>query len=58
MFFADIVGLSGTPPDNEVNGLTLVNGYAARLVEQNALSMREAWLMTELWNQKLSLVIG
>jgi len=58
MFFADIVGLSGTPPDNEINGLTLANGYSARLVEQNALSMREAWLMTELLDQKLSLVVG
>ncbi len=58
VFFADIVGLSGTPPDNEINGLTLVNGYAARLVKQNDLSLREAWLMTELWEQKLSLVVG
>ncbi len=58
VFFADIVGLSGTPPDNEINGLTLVNGYAARLVKQNDLSLREAWLMTELWDQKLSLVVG
>ncbi len=58
VFFADIVGLSGTPPDNEINGLTLVNGYAARLVTQNDLSLREAWLMTELWQQKLSLIVG
>ncbi len=58
VFFADIVGLSGTPPDNEINGLTLVNGYAARLITQNDLSLREAWLMTELWQQKLSLIVG
>jgi len=58
VFFADIVGLSGTPPDGEIDGLTLVNGYAARLVKQNDLSLREAWLMTELWDQKLSLVVG
>lgn len=58
VFFADIVGLSGTPPDSEVNGLTLANGYAARLVQQNDLSLRESWLMTELWDQKLSLVVG
>lgn len=58
VFFADIVGLSGTPPDNEINGLTLVNGYSARLIRQNDLSLREAWLMTELWDQKLSLVVG
>ncbi len=58
VFFADIVGLSGTPPDAEINGLTLVNGYSARLVEQNGLNLREAWIMTELWGQKLSLVVG
>ncbi|VAW67067.1 hypothetical protein MNBD_GAMMA09-2719 [hydrothermal vent metagenome] len=58
VFFADIVGLSGTPPDAEINGLTLVNGYAARLDEQNDLSLREAWLMTELWDQKISLIVG
>ncbi len=58
VFFADIVGLSGTPPDAEIDGLTLVNGYSARLIQQNDLSLREAWVMTELWDQKLSLVVG
>lgn len=58
IFFADIVGLSGTTPDAEIDGLTLTNGYTARLVEQNGLNLREAWLMTELWNQQLSLVMG
>ncbi len=32
MFFADIVGLSGSPPDAEIPSLTLLNGYTARLV--------------------------
>jgi hypothetical protein len=58
IFYADIVGLSGTPPDNEVGGLTLLNGYAARLVRQNELSLREAWLMTELANQRIQLTAG
>ena len=58
IFYADIVGLSGTPPDNEVGGLTLLNGYAARLVNQNELTLREAWLMTELLNQKVQLALG
>ena len=58
IFFADIVGLSGTPPDGEVGGLTLLNGYAARLVNQNELTLREAWFMTELANQKLQLTAG
>ncbi len=58
VFYADIVGLSGTPPDAEVNGLSLLNGYSARLREQNQLELREAWLMTELWSQKLTLVAG
>lgn len=58
IFYADIVGLSGTPPDNEVGGLTLLNGYAARLGEQNELTLREAWLLTELANQKVQLALG
>lgn len=58
IFYADIVGLSGTPPDGEINGLTLANGYAARLVQQNDLSLRESWLMTELWDQRLGLTVG
>ena len=33
IFFADIVGLSGAPPDREIPALTLLNGYTARLVE-------------------------
>ncbi|HLF10497.1 MAG TPA: carbohydrate porin, partial [Gammaproteobacteria bacterium] len=58
IFYADIVGLSGTPPDNEVGGLTLLNGYAARLVQQNELNLREAWLLTELLDQKLGITAG
>jgi hypothetical protein len=58
VFFADIVGLTGTPPDDEIGGLTLLNGYAARLVEQNAVLLREAWIMTELAHQRLGLTAG
>ena len=58
MFFADIVGLSGAPPDAEIPTLTLLNGYTARLVEQNELNLREAWLRTELFGQRLALTAG
>ena len=58
LFYADIVGLSGTPPDLELSGLTLVNGYSARLDTQNAINLREAWLRTEIFNQRLALVGG
>lgn len=58
LFFADIVGLSGTPQDADINELAQTNGYGARLIKQNDLSLREAWLMTELWNQQLSLTVG
>jgi hypothetical protein len=58
VFFADIVGLSGPPPDLETGGLTLLNGFSARLVNQNELNLREAWLRTELFSQKLSLIAG
>src|SRR3989454_1910230 len=30
VFFADVVGLSGPPPDLETGGLTLLNGFTAR----------------------------
>lgn len=58
VFFADIVGLSGAPPDAEIPTLTLLNGYTARLVRQNELNLREAWLRTELLGNRLALTIG
>ncbi len=58
IFFADIVGLSGSPPDAEIPSLTLLNGYTARLVAQNELNLREAWLRTELFGQRLALTAG
>lgn len=57
-FFADIVGLSGAPPDGEIGGLTLLNAYTARLIQQNQINLREAWLRTELFSQKFSLTAG
>jgi carboxypeptidase family protein len=58
LFFADIVGLSGAPPDSEIPTLTLINGYTARLVEQNSLNLREAWLRTEVLKNRLALTAG
>ncbi len=58
IFFADIVGLSGSPPDAEIPSLTLLNGYTARLLRQNELNLREAWLRTELFGQRLALTAG
>jgi hypothetical protein len=58
VFFADVVGLSGPPPDLELNTLTLVNGYSARLVNQNELNLREAWLRTELFSNRLAITAG
>jgi len=58
VFFADIVALSGSTPDGEIPFLTLVNGYTARLESQNALNLREVWLRTELFGQRLALTMG
>jgi hypothetical protein len=58
IFFADIVALSGSTPDAELQPLTLLNGYTARLERQNALNLREVWLRTELFSQRLSLTTG
>jgi len=57
-FFADVVALSGAPPDREIPSLTLLNGYTARLVNQNELNLREAWLRTEFFGQRLVLTAG
>ena len=58
LFFADVVGLTGPPPDSEIPSLTLLNGYTARLVRQNELNVREAWVRTELFNQRLAINAG
>src|SRR2546426_1071767 len=58
MFFADIVGITGTPPDLEVPSLTLLNSFTARLSRQNEVNVREAWLRTEVFSRKLSLIAG
>ena len=58
LFYADVVGLSGTPPDFEIASLTLLNGFSARLVRQNELNLREAWLRTEVFSNKLALSAG
>lgn len=58
LFFADIVGLSGSPPDTEVPSLSLINGYTARLGDQNKLNLREAWVRTELFSQTLAVSAG
>jgi carbohydrate-selective porin OprB len=52
------VALSGAPPDREIPSLTLLNGYTARLVNQNELNLREAWLRTEFFGQRLAVVAG
>jgi hypothetical protein len=57
-FFADVVALSGAPPDREIPALTLLNGYTARLVNQNELNLREAWLRTEFFSQRVALTAG
>ena len=58
VFFADVVGLSGSPPDNEIPSLSLINGYTARLGRRDELNLREAWLRTELFSQTLAISAG
>ena len=53
-FFADLVGIGGSPPEAEIDALNLLNGQTARL-SNNQLSVREAWLRTEVAHQKLGL---
>ena len=56
-FYADLVGIGGSPPEQEIDSLSLINGQTARL-SNNQLSVREAWLRTEIAHQKLGLSIG
>ncbi len=62
IFYADIVGLSGTTPAGELGALTDINGFTARLRDPDEqlsdLSLREAWLQTELFDQQLTLTVG
>jgi len=56
-FFADVVAIGGPGPDGEIPGLTLLNSQLARL-SNNRLQMREAWIRTELFGQRLGLTVG
>jgi hypothetical protein len=58
LFFADVVALSGSTPDEEIPSLTLLNAYTARLGTQNQLNLRETWLRTELFSQRLAIIAG
>ena len=53
-----MVGLSGSPPDTEVPTLSLINGYTARLGRQDELNLREAWVRTELFSERLAVSAG
>lgn len=57
-FYADLVGIGGSSPNQEIPGaINLMNSQAARL-SNNQLNVREAWIRTELMDQKLGLSIG
>ena len=59
IFFADVVGFSGSTPDEELpNALLSLNGYGARLDDPDEVNLREAWIQTQLFDQKLTLVGG
>ncbi|HTE42286.1 MAG TPA: carbohydrate porin [Steroidobacteraceae bacterium] len=59
VFFADVVGFSGSTPDEELVGSPLaLNGYGARLEDPDEVNLREAWIQTELFDQRLTLVGG
>lgn len=57
-FFADLVGIGGSPPDQEIPAVSLLNSQTARLTN-NALNLREAWVRTELGpNQLFAITVG
>src|SRR4029079_9915224 len=56
-FFADVVAIGGPTPNGEIPSLTLLNSQGARL-SNNRLQMREAWIRTEIFGQRLGLTLG
>src|SRR6185503_6784457 len=54
---AALVGIGGSPPEAEIDSLSLINGQTARL-SNNQLSVREAWLRTEVAHQKVGISVG
>ncbi|HWA21952.1 MAG TPA: carbohydrate porin [Caulobacterales bacterium] len=56
-FFADVVGIGGSPPDGEIQALNLINSQAARL-SNNQLNLREAWIRTGLFKERLHVSVG
>lgn len=59
IFFADVVGFSGSTPDEELTGSPLaLNGYGARLDDPDEVNLREAWIQTQLFDQRLTLIGG
>lgn len=59
VFFADVVGFSGSTPDEErPDALLALNGYGARLDDPDEVNLREAWIQTQLFDQRLTLVGG
>lgn len=56
-FFADVVGIGGSPPDGEISALNLINSQAARL-SNNTLNLREAWIRTGLFGDTLHVSVG
>lgn len=59
VFFADVVGFSGSTPDEELVGSPLaLNGYGARLDDPDEVNLREAWIQTQLFEQRLTLIGG
>lgn len=56
-FFADVVGIGGSPPDAEIQALNLINSQAARL-SNNQLNLREAWIRTGLFKETPHLSVG
>ena len=58
MFFADIETIGGLSPDDRISNISSLNGDSARLVNDKEINLREAWVRTELFEQKLALSAG
>jgi hypothetical protein len=58
-FFANLVGFSGSTPDEELLDRPLaLNGYGARLDDPDEINLREAWIETNFLEESLTFTAG
>ncbi len=58
LFFLDIESIGGSSPDLEIDNISLLTSDVARREVDKRANVREAWVRTELFDQKLTISAG